>query len=102
MEVARFARLASRLIQDGGARADDSAGVVPQRLSDAVALQYDGAGGLSVPGKLLVEAEPRPDESIRWEIGHLGPRQFDSSAAGDQPQALVPAPALVLRMRQAK
>ena len=99
-EVARFARLASGVVQHRGADARDAAVLGAQRLGDAVAFQHDGARGLGMAGQLLVEAEPGPDQPVLREVGNLRPGQFDRAAAGDQPKALVPPPALGFRMRE--
>ena len=56
------------VVQQCGADAGDPAVLGAQRLGDAVAFQHDGARGLGVPGELLVEAEPGPDQPVLREV----------------------------------
>ena len=55
------------VVQQRGADAGHPAVLGAQRLGDAVAFQHDGARGLGVPGQLLVEAEPGPDQPVLRE-----------------------------------
>ena len=99
-------RVSPVLRPDSSSRAARTPGhpaiVGAQRLGDAVPFQHDGARGPGVPGQLLIEAEPGPDQSVLREVGDLGPGQLDAAAAGQQAQALVAAPALGFGVRQAK
>ena len=61
-----------------------------------------GAGGLGVPGQFLIEAQAGADQAVLRKVGDLRPGQLDGASARDQPKALVPAPAILFRVRQAE
>lgn len=102
MEVARLPRLASGVVKQGSAGTDDAAVRRAEGFGDAVPLENGGAGGLGMPGQLLVEAQARADQAVGGEIGDFRPGQLDSAAACDQPEALVAPPATLFGVRQAE
>ena len=101
-ELVRLSRLASGLVKERCADSGDAAGVVPDGFGNAVPLQDFRACGLRVAGQLLVEAKPGADQAVLWEVGNVRPGQLHGPAARNQAQALVAAPALTFRVRQAE
>src|SRR6266496_1533558 len=75
--------------------------LVQQRAGDVDAFQQPGAGLLRVPGQDLVEVEPGPHQPETGVAGQVRPGNLDPAAAADDPQALVPQPAVPLADRHA-
>ena len=65
------------------------------------ALEEPRARLLRRAGEDLVEVEPGPDQPVAGIAGQFGPGQLEPDPAADDPQALVPDPAVLLADRHA-
>ena len=85
----------------GGYPGDAAGPVIKHRPGHGDALRQPGAGLLGVPGQDLIEVGPLADQAVAGIARQVRPVELDPAAAADDPQALVPQPAVTLGYRHA-
>ena len=75
--------------------------IIEHRAGHGHPFEEPRPGLLRRAGEDLVEVEPGPDQAVTGIAGQFGPGQLEPDPAADDPQALVPDPAVLLADRHA-